>query len=1091
MGWAAIDHLPVDISLTTPFQTTRNVPAALRENWRGLVLDVLQAWHDAKDDAEVNRMLKWFTILPKLFLRVAPRGGRRGHGVIGTRFEWYRTDKFDLLFKSFERDSAGFTHAPDRQPDATAAYKRGTTLLAQNLRSKAKSAFLSTGLAPLHEEPFLGQMRAKHPPLATEIASDLSQFGAAGTTQVKVQGLMHTLADLDLELGGAPNGLLNEHLKLLAAPNTLSGPRLSTLIDELATAHAAANLPDWWYKVRGAYHLVGPYKNVEKTQARPVAVGDVWKRAVAQHRAKQVADRAGVELSPTQLSVGVKEGVGIAVTVVREHMALDCNRAHHCVHVDVSNAHNSFDRQLALEAISTSTDPEIASFVQQLWAENRSETQAYYHGRPLDGVTSKTGGQQGDPLLNMEFAYLLMEPQRRLRAALATGSADDGEVKFIADDGYAMAPPVKLYPALAQFKADLAALGLECNVSKYETYITDPQYDSPLRPQEMKLSGVTAADGSWHAGVTVGGCPVGSDEYVTTHLATRFDEIVSEANKLQSALQLVNPMALWCLTSSCTQQQLYHWLRYNYPKHTVPALARVQAAIDQSVNAAWGSSEAFDDPLVLERVRLAVRNGGAGLRALADVAPAAFVGATFHIAHRLVDRTESGMVCPGLAPGLVKLFGIGAFDESANGQGRFSGLCSGSSVWGDEFKTAYIAMRNELSPAERLDGPLEAEVHNSGYGFSAKAQHRITEAREAPRLKSLQAKMQALPNTDVRKISFFSIVGSKTACMLLVAHPCPTDFSFRPDEWGELMARYWGLKSPMLKNYVGERINGQASRVCDPYGFELQGKALPGPAFVRRHDHIKWAVVNALEAMGVDVTCEPQNLFKRFVSAAAADHLASQAGRQGTVPDFLLRVGGTSALFDLKTIGLNKSRYLNPQPAHADTPAGYAVERRAQQVPAGYIHKARVVDVKYNGTAPGQVGPMEAALASYGGVSPLVAGHFNEISRGFDKLLGDAAELGAQQLQNALYTKSATQARAVLLWQLRRKMAAAICRANINCLQDLMAHLGTSGANARSHARKANARRYFFPRGDPANTGYQHRATHSNFPRDGGGGVHY
>ena len=248
-------------------------------------------------------MLKWYLLLPKLFLRTSSRGGRRGYGEMAARFEWYRTSKFDLLFKSFYRDSAGFTFPPDREQTPAAAYKRGTTLMAQNLRSKAKSAFLSTGLAPLHKNPFLSQMRAKHPPLQTELAGDLSQFGAAGTATVKVQGLLHTFADLDREMGGSPNGWLNEHLKVVAAPNTLNGPRLAKLYDEFATAHAAAQLPDWWYEVIGAYQLVGPCKNDAKTEARPVAVGDVFKRAVAHHRVKLVSERAGVELSPTQLSV--------------------------------------------------------------------------------------------------------------------------------------------------------------------------------------------------------------------------------------------------------------------------------------------------------------------------------------------------------------------------------------------------------------------------------------------------------------------------------------------------------------------------------------------------------------------------------------------------------------------------------------------------------------------------------------------------------------------------------------------------------------------------------------------------------------------
>ena len=48
-------------------------------------------------------------------------------------------------------------------------------------------------------------------------------------------------------------------------------------------------------------------------------------------------------------------------------------------------------------------------------------------------------------------------------------------------------------------------------------------------------------------------------------------------------------------------------------------------------------------------------------------------------------------------------------------------------------------------------------------------------------------------------------------------------------------------------------------------------------------------------------------------------------------------------------------------------------------------------------------------------------GHFGEINPRFDRLLGDAAEVGVLQLQDAIYTKTPEQARAVLLWQLRRK----------------------------------------------------------------------
>jgi hypothetical protein len=104
----------------------------------------------------------------------------------------------------------------------------------------------------------------------------------------------------------------------------------------------------------------------------------------------------------------------------------------------------------------------------------------------------------------------------------------------------------------------------------------------------------------------------------------------------------------------------------------------------------------------------------------------------------------------GYAPGLIELFGVGAFDESAHGVGRFTGLCGGSSVLGEQLKLAYVGMRNELTSEERKEVPLEPEPHNCGYGITSKGQFLLTAARETPRLARLREKMLALPANDVR-----------------------------------------------------------------------------------------------------------------------------------------------------------------------------------------------------------------------------------------------------------------------------------------------------------------------------------------------------
>ena len=193
-------------------------------------------------------------------------------------------------------------------------------------------------------------------------------------------------------------------------------------------------------------------------------------------------------------------------------------------------------------------------------------------------------------------------------------------------------------------------------------------------------------------------------------------------------------------------------------------------------------------------------------------------------------------------------------------------------------------------------------------------------------------------------------------------------------------------------------------------------------------------------------------------------------------------VGNKTVLYDLKTIGLNKSRYLDTL-SQSSGPQ-YAVWRRARQVPRGYKTKAHKVDVQYNNTPQGQTGPMERALNQMGGVNPLVFGAYGEINKEFAELLSSVAELASTRLQAALGVNNQDQAKAVLLWQLRRKLAAAIIKANMDCLQSLMGHIGnfSSYSSELSSRRRQEARRRFFGNSDPSVVLSQFRSHFSTFP---------
>ena len=166
------------------------------------------------------------------------------------------------------------------------------------------------------------------------------------------------------------------------------------------------------------------------------------------------------------------------------------------------------------------------------------------------------------------------------------------------------------------------------------------------------------------------------------------------------------------------------------------------------------------------------------------------------------------------------------------------------------------------------------------------------------------------------------------------------------------------------------------------------------------------------------------------------------------------------------------------------------METRARLLPGEYENKTHKVDVKMNGTPEGQIGPMQKALRDLGGINPLIFGAYGETNAAFNKLLSAAAEVGSIRHQAALGVNSPEKAKAVLLWQLRRKLAAAIVRANLNCLQFLMGHLGISRNNSweTSVRRRQQARSRFFNSSDPSVVTGQFRnaySTYSDRTRDG------
>ena len=88
----------------------------------------------------------------------------------------------------------------------------------------------------------------------------------------------------------------------------------------------------------------------------------------------------------------------------------------------------------------------------------------------------------------------------------------------------------------------------------------------------------------------------------------------------------------------------------------------------------------------------------------------------------------------------------------------------------------------------------------------------------------------------------------------------------------------------------------------------------------------------------------------------------------------------------------------------------------------------------------------------------LAFGWFGECSPALEHLLSRAAEFGSQHLWQPMMAASRGKARGILMWKLRRKIGAAIVRANAMLLMDRVAHTGGDAAAAYSRQSRAESR---------------------------------
>ena len=380
----------------------------------------------------------------------------------------------------------------------------------------------------------------------------------------------------------------------------------------------------------------------------------------------------------------------------------------------------------------------------------------------------------------------------------------------------------------------------------------------------------------------VSGVPIGDAQFARHKLGEVVQRSVSDNETLVNAFQNVAPQHLSCLQHCCCNSQFNRWLQHCHPPDVYATVKPLQDSLDAMFAAGFGRSGTFlSDPaneLTAKRLRLPAKASGAGFRDLADAAPAAFLGASWQTLHSLTPRAGPGHHQP-----FEQTLEVGLFDESFQGS-RHGVLMANPCPSSMEMAAAWARCRQDTpAAAPAAFGPLRGPVQDSGGSSMKRGQHHLTQFREKERGKLLHARMGALDPADPVEMAHFSVVGSPAATVVYTSWPKP-GFQFSRVQWHELTHVHAEQPSPLLRPHAGRPIAGMPGSVVDAMGMNLVSSArLPGGGLRRRHDQVKWSLLEALRAMG---------LFSSVNSALGDDHMqANQRERQSFVPDFLWRDG--------------------------------------------------------------------------------------------------------------------------------------------------------------------------------------------------------
>eukprot|EP00873_Tetraselmis_striata_P036179 jgi/Tetstr1/456443/TSEL_043171.t1 len=512
--------------------------------------------------------------------------------------------------------------------------------------SRAAGRLSSKGICDLSDLAILAQLRDKHPSRSHPIpdaAHGIPVDEAALTVNMRVP-----YQQLKMHVAAGPSGMRNDYLRYLVGEYAqASGLAAVRAISEVASMYLQGRLPGWFNRLFAYARLVAPFKKLGEGRApdvRHVAVGEAERRAAERAMVDNMKEAYVSVLALSQLCVGIPAGDSMLIHGVRL-IAEKLGPRAVIVHTDLRHAYNEAWRRTIIQR-HIDCSP-LHPIIHALLASLSTDSYLVVDDRSAP-LRSEDGVQQGTPLATTSFCVAIHPEVQQCDSTL---EVTDGAARFNADDGFLVGLLEHVWPALHAFRTSIkASVGLE----------------------------------------------LGSPEYVHAYMGGKAEELREEVDASMSKLLSAKPSRrythalhhrgraphAWAVLKHCMQHKAGYWLRNCLPSEVETFAEAVDATVLAAVERVLGVS--FDpskygtdtnpvvtdflaellhdpDPMAAEvatlsedalararkRLHLPTRLKGAGIRRMATVRDAAFIGCMNAILPRFLTR-NAGTPTPTL-----------------------------------------------------------------------------------------------------------------------------------------------------------------------------------------------------------------------------------------------------------------------------------------------------------------------------------------------------------------------------------------------------------------------------------------------------------